>query len=213
QGLSAVAAPSLGDPARFDIALRPAAAADAARLFVPPEQNTAPEPARWASDPMRLEAERELVARIGAHLSERLPDYMKPSSFQVLDVMPLTSTGKLDRGALPEPVGTRQHTYIAPRHSDEELMAEVWAQVLGVERVGMADDFFSLGGHSLLATEVVARAREALGVDIPLALIFESPTVAQLCAAIRDRAEAAPGKPAEVPLTRLPRTSARSGRA
>ncbi|MFG1645416.1 amino acid adenylation domain-containing protein [Amycolatopsis sp. NPDC049252] len=203
-GYEVVLSPSLADPHCFDAALRPAGTGTG-RLTVPPRLGDAPDPATWASDPMRVEEERELIARVRAWVSERLPDYMKPASTQVLEVLPLTSTGKLDRGALPEAIEARQHTYVAPRQSDEELMAGIWAQVLGVERVGMLDDFFSLGGHSLLATEVVAKAREAFGTEVPLAALFEAPTVAQLCARLRES-----DAPAAAPIAVLPRTPARA---
>ncbi|HVF42756.1 MAG TPA: condensation domain-containing protein, partial [Pyrinomonadaceae bacterium] len=116
------------------------------------------------------------------HLRGRLPEYMVPSQFVVLDALPLTSNGKVDRRALPEPgeAGTGGGEYVAPRTAAEEIVAGVWAEVLGVGRVGVDDNFFELGGHSLLATTVMTRLRETLKVELPLRSIFETPTVRQL---------------------------------
>ncbi|NAT09838.1 hypothetical protein CVE32_29165, partial [Pseudomonas syringae pv. actinidiae] len=111
-----------------------------------------------------------------AHLKASLPDYMVPTHFIVLDSMPLTANGKLDRRALPAPDATQlQRQYVAPSTEQEQQMAAIWADVLKVQRVGLTDDFFELGGHSLLATQLIARIHTGLGIDIPLRLIFEKP--------------------------------------
>ncbi|MFA0945432.1 MULTISPECIES: non-ribosomal peptide synthetase [Pseudomonas syringae group] len=116
---------------------------------------------------------RELLK---AHLKESLPDYMVPTHFIVLDSMPLSTNGKLDRKALPRPDATQlQRQYVAPSTEQEQQMAAIWADVLKVERVGLTDDFFELGGHSLLATQLISRIHTGLGIDIPLRLIFEKP--------------------------------------
>ncbi|EPM60020.1 pyoverdine sidechain peptide synthetase III, L-Thr-L-Ser component [Pseudomonas syringae pv. actinidiae ICMP 19071] len=116
---------------------------------------------------------RELLK---AHLKASLPDYMVPTHFIVLDSMPLTANGKLDRRALPAPDATQlQRQYVAPSTEQEQQMAAIWADVLKVQRVGLTDDFFELGGHSLLATQLIARIHTGLGIDIPLRLIFEKP--------------------------------------
>jgi amino acid adenylation domain-containing protein len=129
-------------------------------------------------------------------LRTKLPEYMLPSAFILLDALPLTPHGKLDRHALPAPTPARPElasAYAAPRTPVEEILADIWADVLHLERVGVHDDFFELGGHSLLATQMVSRVRQAFQVELPLRLLFEAPTVAELVQDIRAR-EASPGQ-------------------
>jgi amino acid adenylation domain-containing protein len=125
-------------------------------------------------------------AGLRGHLSEWLPEYMMPSAIVVVEELPRTPSGKIDRLALPDPdlVGTEGADYVAPRTPFEETVAAIWAQVLGVPRVGIEDDFFALGGHSLLATQVVAQVRSDFAVDLPLHSLFTYPTVASLAAEI-----------------------------
>jgi amino acid adenylation domain-containing protein len=120
-------------------------------------------------------------------LSERLPAYMVPSVYVALESLPVTSNGKLDRRALPSPVGSRPEearSYTAPRTPVEELLADLWAEVLRLDRVGIHDNFFEIGGHSLLAVRAVSKLREVLGFDLFLRTFFEAPTVAELAAQI-----------------------------
>jgi acyl carrier protein len=123
---------------------------------------------------------------------DRLPEYMAPAGFVVLDKLPLTASGKLDRQALPAPDLTSDMTrpYVAPRDALEEQMAAIWADVLGLERIGIHDDFFEVGGHSLLAVQIVARVRDTLGAELPLHSLFLAPTVAQLTDEARAQAPA-----------------------
>ncbi|HEU4457225.1 MAG TPA: condensation domain-containing protein, partial [Longimicrobium sp.] len=119
-----------------------------------------------------------------AHAAARLPEYMVPSAFVVLDALPLTPNGKVDRRALPEPEAGEEDGYVAPSTPTEEIIAGTWADLLQVERVGATADFFLLGGHSLLATRLVSRLRESFGVEIPVRAVFEHPTVAGMAAEV-----------------------------
>ncbi|BAY46081.1 amino acid adenylation domain-containing protein [Scytonema sp. HK-05] len=127
------------------------------------------------------------LSELRRFLKEQLPDYMVPTAFVLLDTLPLTPNGKIDRRALPAPDTSdfiSDNNFVAPRNSTEEVLAALWAQVLGLERVGIHDNFFELGGHSLLATQVISRIRQAFGVEIPIQLLFETPTIADLATAI-----------------------------
>jgi acyl carrier protein len=118
-------------------------------------------------------------------LKERLPEYMLPASFVVLDALPLTTTGKVDRNALPNQIGFDvEETYLAPRTALEQVLAGIFSQVLSLERVGVNDSFFDLGGHSLQATQVLSRVREAFQLELPLRALFKAPSVAGLAASI-----------------------------
>ncbi|MGW3268222.1 amino acid adenylation domain-containing protein [Streptomyces sp. NPDC001056] len=128
-------------------------------------------------------------AELRAELARRLPGFLVPSHYVLLDALLLTGNGKIDRAALPAPgpLGREDGTaFTAPTTPTEEAIARVWREALGAERVGVHDDFFELGGHSLLATQVVAGIRRALGVRLPLRTLFEAPTVAALARAVDD---------------------------
>jgi amino acid adenylation domain-containing protein len=127
------------------------------------------------------------VSELRSFLQQRLPDYMVPSIFVPLDTLPLTPSGKVDRRTLPAPERTRsglEKALVAPRTASEELLAEIWSQVLGVDRVGVYDSFFELGGHSMLAIRLMARIQDAFQVELSLRLFFERPTIAELAVAI-----------------------------
>jgi amino acid adenylation domain-containing protein len=124
------------------------------------------------------------------YLKGRLPEYMVPSAFVVLEELPLTPNGKVDRRALlalEAPNPELENDFVAPRDALEERLVEIWEEVLGLERVGINDDFFELGGHSLLATQVVSRVRTVLGVQLPLRSLFEAPTIVGLAEEITQR--------------------------
>ena len=121
------------------------------------------------------------VGALRDFLAQKLPDYMIPSTFVFLDSLPLTPNGKTDLTALPEPDQRRpdlEEVYVGPCTPTEEIVAEIWAAVLKVSKVGVHDNFFDLGGHSLLATQLVSRVRERLLVELPLRVLFENATVA-----------------------------------
>jgi amino acid adenylation domain-containing protein len=127
------------------------------------------------------------AAALRAHLAERLPEYMVPAAFVHMDALPVNPNGKLDRKALPAPdFGSDEETYVAPRTPVEEVLAGIWAEVLGLERLGVHDEFFALGGHSLLATRVVSWVRDVFGVELPLRALFEGPTVAEMAARVEE---------------------------
>ena len=131
-----------------------------------------------------------------AFLKEKLPEYMLPSLYLELDQLPLTPHGKVDRRALPESKGAERELdtpFVGPRNAIEEVLAEIFIEVLRVERVGVNDNFFELGGHSLLAAQLVSLVRKAFQSDLPLRKIFEAPTVASL-AGFLVAGESSPGQ-------------------
>ena len=137
----------------------------------------------YASDPQRGFLLRRFTSDLRQFLQTKLPEYMIPAAFVTLQSLPLTSSGKLDRRALP-PLETSgpaiRSAYTVPRTPTEETLAGIWTQFLGIEMIGTQDNFFEMGGHSLLATRVLSRMREAFHVDLPLRAFFENPTIAQI---------------------------------
>ncbi|MFN6442085.1 MAG: amino acid adenylation domain-containing protein, partial [Nostoc sp. DedSLP01] len=127
------------------------------------------------------------VKELRSFLKEKLPEYMLPSAIVILESLPLTSNGKIDRRALPAPElsSTLSDKYVAPRTPLEEILALIWQQVLKIEFVGRHDNFFTLGGHSLLATQLVSRVRSSLKVELPLRSLFAAPTIAELAPLIQ----------------------------
>ena len=120
-------------------------------------------------------------------LTDKLPDYMIPSAFVILDAMPLTPNGKIDRRALPKPGNLRpslDNPYVAPQTPVERHLAQIWAEVLSLEKVGIHDNFFALGGHSLAAARVVSRVITTFQIELPIKALFDSPTVADMAMAI-----------------------------
>ncbi|MFI6650450.1 amino acid adenylation domain-containing protein [Streptomyces sp. NPDC050529] len=137
---------------------------------------------------------------LAAHVALHLPAYMVPAVIQPVDALPLTPNGKLDRAALPAPATPSGTQGRMPRSALEEILAGLFADVLGVPRVGVDDSFFALGGHSLLATRLVGRVRTALDTETEIRTLFENPTVAALATALED--ENRPARPALVPQER-----------
>jgi amino acid adenylation domain-containing protein len=142
---------------------------------------------RIAESGVRAESAIPSVAELRAFLSATLPDAMLPSTFITLQALPLTPNGKIDRNALEAPDSSFPslgRPYVAPRTPHEEIIAAIWAKVLGLTRVGADDHFFELGGHSLLATQVLTRVQNAFHVELPLRTLFEQATLAAFAAAV-----------------------------
>ena len=148
-------------------------------------------------------------AQLRQYLKAKLPEYMLPNAFVILESLPLTDNGKINRRALPAPDLQRELTekYIAPRTPVEEILVQIWGQVLNIEQVGINDDFFELGGHSLLATQLVSRIRNTFQVELPLRELFNAATVAELANCIEQLKRQSP----EITVPRiLPRRKKRS---
>jgi hypothetical protein len=123
------------------------------------------------------------TAEVRSYLKRKLPEYMVPAAMVVLEEMPLTPNGKIDRKRLPVPEQQKRDLktgYVGAQGPLEEVLTMIWSDVLGMERIGVRDNFFELGGHSLLATQLVSRMRKVFQMDIPLRNIFEAPTVREL---------------------------------
>jgi amino acid adenylation domain-containing protein len=136
--------------------------------------------------------QRTIAQSLRQFLKTKLPDYMVPSAFVLMQTLPLTPNGKIDRRALPAPDrahNQQEDQFVAPRTPTEISVAAIWTQVLGLQQVGIHDNFFELGGHSLLAVQITSRIREAFAIDIPLSCLFESPTIAALSQAIASAQE------------------------
>ncbi len=132
------------------------------------------------------EGTRVQVSELREHLRDRLPEYMIPAGFAVLDALPINENGKLDRRLLP-PIDAKpapSKAPIAPRTATEAGLAEIWKNALELPEVGVADNFFDLGGHSMLAVKIISRARERFAVELPIAALFHAPTIAKLAAVI-----------------------------
>jgi len=146
-------------------------------------------------------------AGVRTYLGQRIPAYMAPAAFVLMSALPLTVNGKLNRAVLPAPE-TQEHSYRAPRSAEEKLLCDIFAEVLGLDSVGIGDNFFSLGGHSLMVTRVVSRIRAQLGVHVPIRSVFEAPTVevlAQLLTSERQPAVQAGGYARAAAVKRKPR--------
>jgi amino acid adenylation domain-containing protein len=151
------------------------------------------------------------LAEIKSHLRARLPEYMVPSVFIVLDQLPLSPSGKVDRKALPAPDGARpdlERPYEAPRTPTEAQLAQLAAELLQLDRLGIHDSFFDVGGHSLLATQFISRVRDAFQVELPLKALFEGPSIAELAAVVeqlQSQAASQSAAPALVAVSRAER--------
>ncbi len=164
----------------------------------------------YANNPLQTQLASDLIPQLRDYVKKRLPEYMMPSAFVLLEALPLMPNGKVDRRALPAPDSTRpelNEAFAAPRTPVEEMLAGIWAKVLNVEQVGIHDNFFELGGHSLLATQVISQVHQAFRVELPLRCLFDAPTVAGLS----DRLETMIGTGSKLdvsPIERIPRQTA-----
>jgi amino acid adenylation domain-containing protein/non-ribosomal peptide synthase protein (TIGR01720 family) len=154
--------------------------------FLAPEGSVGTSLKELANEPIQRDRDQRWVPRLRAYLQERLPDYMIPSSLVLMDALPLTPNGKLDLRALTPPDPVRSDLtdrYVEPATPVESRLAQIWAQVLGLDRVGVHDNFFELGGDSILSIQVVARARQA-GLDLTPKQFFQHQTIAALAAVV-----------------------------
>ena len=141
----------------------------------------------YANNPLQVKDPSKVVPQLRTFLKQKLPDYMVPSAFVLMDTLPLTPSGKVDRRALPAPNRARPdltEAFVAPCTLVEEQLAEIWAAVLGIEPVGIHDNFFELGGHSLLTAQMLSQVQKTFQVELPLLSLFKAPTVAELAKAI-----------------------------
>ena len=150
-------------------------------------------------------AESVPVGDLRAHARRELPEHMVPAAFMELHRLPQTPNGKLDRGALPDVLITRDEEieYVAPRSGVEEALADIWRSTLGVQHIGAGDNFFALGGHSLLAAQVRSRIHQVLGIELPLDALFEDQTLADLARRIEESTAGEPEASAMVPIRRI----------
>jgi acyl carrier protein len=162
----------------------------------------------YANNPLQAKAGRKIVPQLQSYLAQKLPEYMMPSALVVLESLPLTANGKVNRRALRafyDAINPQlPENYVAPRTPVEQVLMTIFIEVLGLKRVGINDNFFELGGHSLLATQLVSRVRDALRVELPLRSVFEAPTIAQISKIVESLQEsnAQSQAPVLVPLSR-----------
>ena len=144
---------------------------------------------QYGNNPLQSKFANQLLPEIRAFVANKLPEFMQPSAYVILDSLPLTVNGKIDRKALPIPDYSRPviGDFVAPRTGIEESLVNIWQELLEIERVGIQDNFFELGGHSLLATQVISRVRELFQVDLSVRVLFENLTIASLASAIETR--------------------------
>ncbi len=154
-------------------------------VFQEEAPRTAPKPwSAYTTNPMAAESKSNLAPELREYLKRHLPEYMIPSLIIVMDTMPLNNNGKIDRKALPSPDGSRpelKSAYVAPRNPAEQTLAEIWAELLGVGKIGVHDNFFELGGDSLMSIRVVAKASKS-GLTITTKQVFQYQTIAELAA-------------------------------
>ncbi len=135
--------------------------------------------------------QNSLVSDVRSFLQDKLPEYMVPAVFVVMETLPLTPNGKIDRKKLEQLAVNSdslvENHFVAPSTTEEELLAGIWSQVLGIEPIGIQDNFFALGGHSLLATQVISRIRDTFNIELPLRRLFKYPLLKDLAKQIKNQ--------------------------
>ncbi|MBG1264949.1 amino acid adenylation domain-containing protein [Nostoc sp. WHI] len=184
----------LNTPGTYDVVLQSQSkATDQRAILVLAEQPLAEQPlelkplSAYANNPLQIYEKSNLVPQLRTYLKEKLPDYMVPSAFVVMETLPLTPNGKIDRRSLPEPKQERPiltKAYVAASTVLEQQLAEIWSQILGIEQVGIYDNFFELGGHSLLTAHMLAQVEEIIQIKVSLSYLLREPTIAGLIKAI-----------------------------
>jgi amino acid adenylation domain-containing protein len=174
--------PGGGVDGRFDAVLRRRGAGIAPGVVPAAEAAAEPRWSAYANDPLRADQARRLAPELRRFLAAELPEYMVPSAFVLLDELPLNANGKVDRQALPAPGGGAEPAseWVPPATPLEEVLSEVVAELLGLGRVGMRDNFFALGGHSLLATQLVSRLTQGHGLEVTLQMVFDARDLGEL---------------------------------
>lgn len=176
------------EPGRCDVLLqRRELSEEVPPRFAIEQEKPKPWP-QYGNQPFVAGNERKLMPELRSYLSARLPDYMVPAAFVFMEKLPLSPNGKLDRRALPAPEHDRPELavdFVGAQNPLEEILCAIWAEALGLHRVGVHDNFFELGGHSLTATQIISRTSAALQITVPLRALFENPTVAQLAQSIQ----------------------------
>ncbi|WP_190087025.1 non-ribosomal peptide synthetase, partial [Streptomyces longisporoflavus] len=195
RGFGLLLTPTAGVPECFDAVVLPAGT-EAGRTYSGGFTPTGRPERTLVNDPAGARQIGVLVSGLRDHALERLPEYMVPAAVVAIAEVPLTPNGKLDRQALPVPDYAGAATGRPPRTPQEEVLCALFAEVLGLDRVGIDDDFFALGGHSLLATRLISRIRAELGAEVPIRAVFDGPTVVELVERI------APGARTRSPLRR-----------
>ncbi|MCF2146809.1 amino acid adenylation domain-containing protein [Desmonostoc muscorum LEGE 12446] len=179
----------LNTPDTYDVVLQSQLKATNQRaIVVLPEQPLELKPlSAYANNPLQVNQKTNLVPQLRTYLKEKLPDYMVPSAFVVMETLPLTPNGKIDRRSLPEPKKERPmltEAYVPPSTLLENQLAEIWSQILGIEQVGVEDNFFELGGHSLLTVQLLAQVEEIVHIKLPLFYLLKEPTISGLIKSI-----------------------------
>ncbi|VEP15783.1 conserved hypothetical protein [Hyella patelloides LEGE 07179] len=150
----------------------------------------------YTNNPLLNNSNSELAPKLRSFLQETLPEYMIPAEFVTLSILPLTPNGKIDRRALPTPKTESDRTsFVAPRDNLEWQLAQIWLEVLGISSVGIYDNFFSLGGHSLLSVRLMGRIEQQFGKNLPLAILFQKPTIEHLANFLRQQTDSLPWTP------------------